>query len=140
MAKKISDKNLTDRTAKVASKADKILPHSGNDIAGPSPNASTNLIIYDIALRSVGRIFRLTLEKSLLARRYDRTKAKAIVENRSLIHTLASYGVTKIATRSLPGAAVVGGGLVIKTLFDRSKSRRAARRDGEKALDKQAED
>jgi hypothetical protein len=30
--------------------------------------------------------------------------------------------------------------LVVKTLFDRSKSRRAARRDGEKALDKQAED
>lgn len=140
MAKKISNENLTDRTAKVATKIGKIKPHSGNDIGGPSPNPNTNLIIHDIALRSVGRIVRLTLEKSLLARRYDRTKAKAIVENRSLIHTLAAYGVTKIATRSLPGAALVGGGLVVKTLFDRSKSRRAARRDGEKALDKQAED
>ena len=140
MAKKISNKTLTDRTAKAVSDPAKKGSNPENDIGGPSPNASTNLIINDIVLRSAGRIVRLTLEKSLLARRYDRKKAKAIVENRSLLHTLAAYGVTKLATRSLPGAAVVGGGLALKTLFDRSKSRRAAQRAGAKALDKQAED
>lgn len=119
--------------------ADK-LSKSGDDVAGPSTNPSTNLIIHDIALRSVGRLVRLTLEKGLLSRRYERTQAKAMVENRSLINVIAAYGATRIATRSLPGAAVVGGGLLVKALYDRSKSRRAARRAGDKALAEQAEE
>ncbi|MGB3377490.1 hypothetical protein [Allopontixanthobacter sediminis] len=140
MARKITNKAPTDRSAKAFRKAADKVTKSGNEIAGPSPNPSTNLIIHDIALRSMGRFVRLTLEKGLLSRRYDRTQAKAIVENRSLIHTLAAYGVTKLATRSLPGAAIVGGGLIAKTLYDRSKSRRSAQRAGDKALAEQAEE
>lgn len=140
MARKITNKAPTDRSAKkFRSAADKV-SGSGTEVAGPSTNPSTNLIIHDIALRSVGRFVRLTLEKGLLSRRYDRKQAKAIVENRSLIHTLAAYGVTKLATRSLPGAAVVGGGLLAKTLYDRSKSRRASQRAGDKALSDQSEE
>jgi hypothetical protein len=40
----------------------------------------------------------------------------------------------------VPGALLVGGGLLAKTLYDRSQSRRAARRAGDKALAKQAEE
>ncbi|MFM2410514.1 MAG: hypothetical protein RL481_1342 [Pseudomonadota bacterium] len=38
----------------------------------------------------------------------------------------ASLGVvaTRIATRSIPGALLVGGALVAKTLYDRSKAKR----------------
>jgi hypothetical protein len=105
-----------------------------NTVPGPSTNPATNLIIHDIILRSAGRLTRRTLEKALLGRRYGGQFAKDVVDNRSLVHTLAAYGVTKVATRSLPGAALVGGGLLLKTLFDRSQSKRKAQRKGDQAL------
>lgn len=89
-------------------------------------------------MRSAGRLLRLTLEKGLLGRRYGRDFAREAIENRSLLHTAAAYGATKIATRSLPGAALVWGGLLAKTLYDRRKSKRAARRAGDRLLAKQA--
>ncbi|MCA0978339.1 hypothetical protein LCM19_08185 [Qipengyuania flava] len=109
-----------------------------NTIPGPSPNPSTNVIIHDILLRSAGRLTRQTLEKALLGRQYGSKFAKDVVENRSLVQTLAAYGVTKVATKSVPGALLVGAGLFAKTLFDRSQSRRESRRSGEKALRKQS--
>ncbi|MBK63730.1 MAG: hypothetical protein CL575_12510 [Altererythrobacter sp.] len=109
-----------------------------NTIPGPSPNPSTNVIIHDILLRSAGRLTRQTLEKALLGRQYGSKFAKDVVENRSLVQTLAAYGVTKVATKSVPGALLVGAGLFAKTLFDRSQSRRQSRRSGEKALRKQS--
>lgn len=108
-------------------------------IPGPSTNPATNLIINDILLRSVGRLSRQTVEKALLGRQYGTQFAKAAVENRSIVHTLAAYGVTKLATRSIPGAAIVTSALALKVLFDRSQSRRQSRRAGEKALRKQAD-
>ncbi len=131
-------KHITDTLASGISKA------GGNTrtgkVPGPSPNPATNALIHDIALRSAGRIARLALEKGLLGKRYGAQFAKEAVENRSLLHTVAAYGVTKIATRSVPGAALVGGGLLLKTLYDRTQSRREARRAGDKALAQQAEE
>jgi hypothetical protein len=109
------------------------------DVPGLSPNPATNLIINDILLRSVGRLSRMTVEKAVLGRKYGSQFAKQAVENRSLVHTLAAYGVTKVATKSVPGALIVGTGLAFKVLFDRSQSRRKSRRAGEKTLRKQAD-
>ncbi len=92
--------------------------------------AATSLLITEIALRSVGRLTRESLEKVVARRRYDAAKAKAIVENRGIVHTLAAYGVTKLATRSVPGALLVGGGLLAKTLYDRSTAKRKSRKAG----------
>ncbi len=125
--------------AKIARAARKASPASDN-VPGPSPNPATNILIHDIALRSVGRVARIALEKGLLGKRYGADFAKRAVENRSLLQTVAAYGVTKLATRSVPGALLVGGGLLAKTLYDRSQSRRAARRAGDKALAKQADE
>ena len=111
---------------------------SDEAVPGPSPNSATNLIINDILLRSVGRLSRMTVEKAVIGRKYGSHFAKDAIENRSLIHTLAAYGVTKVATKSVPGALVVGAGLAAKVLFDRSIGRRKARRAGEKTLRKQA--
>ncbi len=111
-----------------------------NALPGPSTNPATNLLIADIALRGVGRILRNSVQKSVLRTRYDNRKASDIVDNRSIVTTLAIYGVTKIATRSVPGALLVGGGLLAKTLYDRGKSRNAAKRDGEKVINRMAED
>ena len=112
---------------------------SKNDVPGPSNNAATNLIIHDILMRSAGRLSRHTVEKLVLGRRFGAQFAKDAVENRSILHSLAAYGVTKLATRSVPGAAIVGGGLLAKVLFDRSQSRRKARRQGRKQLRAQAD-
>ncbi|TMM46696.1 hypothetical protein [Qipengyuania marisflavi] len=137
MAKKA--KHITDTMGKKIARAGRKASDE-NTVPGPSTDPSTNLIIHDIVLRSAGRLTRLTLEKGLLGRRYGTRFAKDVVENRSLLHTLAAYGVTKLATRSLPGAALVGGGLLVKTIFDRSKSKRAAKRDGNRVLREQAKE
>lgn len=113
-------------------------PSHDDKVPGPSPNASTNLIIHDIMLRSAGRLSRMAVEKAVLGRQYGKDFAKSAVENRSLVQTLAAYGVTKVATKSVPGALIVGAGLAVKVLFDRSQSRRKSRRDGERSLRKQA--
>ncbi|MEB3416886.1 hypothetical protein VCJ71_12515 [Alteriqipengyuania sp. WL0013] len=133
-------KHITDRGARKLRDIGDDIGSDGPEVAGPSPNAATNLLIHDLVLRSVGRIARQTVEKGLLQRRYGRNFAKDAVENRSMLHALAAYGATKVATRSLPGAALVGGGLLAKTLWDRSRGRRSARRAGDKLLNKQAEE
>jgi len=107
-------------------------------VAGPSTNPATNLIIHDIALRSAGRLSRMAVEKAVLGKQYGTKFAKEAVENRSMLQTLAAYGVTKVATRSVPGALVVGTGLALKVLFDRSQSKRKARREGDRSLRRQA--
>lgn len=110
-----------------------------SEVLGPSSNPSTNLIIQDIAMRAGGRLVRHTLEKGLLRGRYGGAGAKAIVENRSVVHTMVTAVLARYATRSLPGALLVGGGLVAKTLFDRSQSERAAKRAGDKSLKEMAD-
>lgn len=101
-----------------------------NHVPGPSPNPATNLLIHDIVLRSIGRLSRISVEKAMLGRKYGREFARETVDNRSSLHALAAYGVTKVATRSIPGFALVTTGLILKTLFDRSQSRRKAQREG----------
>lgn len=127
-------KHITDRGAKKLDRTATKINGPADSVPGPSTNPATNVLLTDILLRSVGRIARQTVEKGVLSRSYDSAAAKKIVENRSMIHSLAAYGVTKVATRSVPGALLVGGGLLAKTLFDRSQSKRAARRAGHEAL------
>ena len=127
--------HITDKAAKALRDDD--APDTGT-LPGPSPNPRTNALIHEIVLRSVGRLSRETAQKALLGKQYGSQFAKNAVENKSLVHTLATYGIAKVATRSLPGALAVGGGLVVKTLFDRAKGKRAARRAGEKSLRQQA--
>ncbi|RJY09965.1 hypothetical protein [Aurantiacibacter aquimixticola] len=125
--------HLTDRIA------DAMNDDSAETMPGPSPNPATNLLIYNILLRGVGRLSRQTVEKALLGRKYGKDFAKDAVENRSLLHAVAAYGVTKYATKSVPGFLLVSTGLLAKTLFDRSQGRRAAIRSGQKTLEKQAD-
>ncbi len=109
------------------------------EVPGPSPNPATNLLIHDLAMRAGGRVLRHTVEKGLLRGRYGGGSAKAIVENRSLVQTFVTALLARAATRSLPGAALIGTGLVAKTLYDRRKSKKAARQAGDRSLAKMAE-
>jgi hypothetical protein len=127
---------ITDAAGKAVAKA----TGDSDNVFGPSTNPATNLIIQDVAMRAGGRLVRHTLEKGLLRGRYGGEAAKAIVENRSLVNTLVSGMLARYATRSLPGAILIGTGLVAKTLFDRGTSKRRARRAGDRTLKKMAEE
>jgi hypothetical protein len=105
--------------------------------AAPSPNPMTNLLIADIVLRGGGRIMRHLVEANLLKTKYPPQKARDIIKGRGVIRTLAGAAVARLATRSVPGALVVGGGLLAKALYDRRKGAEA-RAKGEKAVDRRA--
>jgi hypothetical protein len=107
-------------------------------VPGPSPNPATNVLIAEVLVRSAGRIARQALERGLLRVHFEPGQAKGIVQGRGLAHSLVSTTVARVATRSVPGALLVGGGLIAKTLLDRSTSRRKARRKGDKQLAEQA--
>lgn len=106
---------------------------------GPSPNPMTNLILTDIALRGGGQLLRHAVERTLLSTQYDPAKAKKIVAGRTMVDTLISTALARVAMRSVPGAILVGGGLLAKTLFDRRRGKHAARLEGQKAIQKRVE-
>lgn len=97
---------------------------AGQDAA--SPNPMTNLILADVALRSGGQFLRHAVERALLGRTYTPEQARNIVKGRNMAQTLVGTAIARVATRSVPGALIVGGGLLAKTLYDRRRRNRAA--------------
>lgn len=93
---------------------------------GISPNPKTNFILADIALRGGGMLLRRSVERGLLGIRYSPGKAKQIVKGRGISQTLVGTALARVATRSVPGALIVGGGLLAKALYDRRQGRKAA--------------
>ncbi|TCM19012.1 hypothetical protein EDF56_104547 [Novosphingobium sp. PhB165] len=110
-----------------------------DDLHGPSPNPATNLVIADIALRGGAAIARRAVEHALLRQDYAPKKAASILKGRSLGESLVQGLLARVALTSVPGAIVVVGGLAAKTLYDRSRARKARAR-GELALAEMAED
>ncbi|WP_240704679.1 hypothetical protein [Croceicoccus sediminis] len=108
-------------------------------LPGLSPNPMTNLIVTDIALRGVGRITRRLTEKALLRTRYSSEDAEKVVAGRSMAQTLVSVAIARVATRSIPGALIVGTGILGKTLWDRSMGKTGARIEGRKQMQERME-
>ena len=105
---------------------------------GPSPNPMTNLIITDIALRGTGRLIRNLFEKNMLGVKYPADQAKALVSGRGMAQTLVGTAIARVATRSVPGALLVGGGLLAKAIYDRRHSGEA-REKGATQIEKRTE-
>ena len=105
---------------------------------GPSPNPMTNLLLADLALRGGGQLLRHAVERTMLGAKFSPGKARNIVSGRSMFQTLLGTAVARIATRSVPGAILVGGGLLAKTLFDRREGKAAARAKGQQQIIQQA--
>lgn len=141
MAKKPN--HITDKAGRASRDAAAPAGRKGSGFLALSPNPATNLFIADIAMRGISQLGRHTLQKAALQKDYGSDKAKKIVENKSLARTLALYGASRVATRSVPGAVLVSGGLLAKALLERrrakKKGRRAVERDGERTLDSMAE-
>ena len=105
---------------------------------GPSPNPMTNLLIADLALRGGGQLLRHVVERTVLGAKFSPAKAKNIIGGRTMFQTLLGTAAARIAMRSVPGAILVGGGLLAKTLFDRREDKRSARAKGQRQITAQA--
>jgi hypothetical protein len=109
-----------------------------DNVPGPSTNPATNLLIMDIAMRGASLLAARAIERAALRLRYRKDDAGDIVEGRSTISMLAATSAARVATRSVPGFLLVTGGLLAKTLIDRSLRPRDARRRGDRQLAAQA--
>jgi hypothetical protein len=120
---------------KAGSKAEATAKAAGD--TRPSPNPATNLLLADLALRGGGQILRRAVEFGLLGKAYSPEKAKNLIKGRSMAQTLVGTAIARIATRSVPGALIVGGGLLAKTLYDRKQGRNP-KVEGQQAIEDQA--
>lgn len=110
---------------KGAESAEKTAGSTVDAVATPSPNPMTNAVIADIALRAGGALLRRGVETGILGRSLGDRKAGRVVKGRGMVGTLVSTALARVATRSVPGAIVVGGGLLAKTLYERRHARKA---------------
>ncbi|MYL98612.1 hypothetical protein GR702_12635 [Novosphingobium sp. FGD1] len=127
------------RVVKVAPTSIKKLADNGGELHGPSPNPATNLVIADIVLRTGTTLARRAVERSVLGASYSPRKAKSILKGRTISETLLHGALARVAIGSVPGAILVGGALVAKTLYDRSRAGQA-RAEGAADLHEQAKD
>jgi len=88
----------------------------------PSSNPVTNFLIADIVLRAAGDLVRERVERGMISTTYDEDKVDELVDSSGLFSTIALYGVSRLATRSPAGLALVAGGLLLKTLYDRGRN------------------
>jgi len=129
----------SDSADTIKRKGQRLLPGDPMELHGPSPNPATNLLLADVALRTGTMVARRAVERQLLGAKYPANKAAAILKGRSLSETLLHTVLARTAVRSVPGAVLVGGGLIAKTLYDRAKGRQA-RGQGEAKLHKMSKD
>lgn len=137
-APKLSSKG-EDAAVAAKQKLKQALPRDPLGLNGPSPNPATNLLIADLALRSTTMLASRAVQRRLLGTKYPTRKAAAILRGRTLRESMFHTLVARVATRSVPGAIIVGGGLLAKTLFDRAKGRQA-KHEGDEKLQEMARD
>ncbi|MEO0062049.1 MAG: hypothetical protein RLZZ08_609 [Pseudomonadota bacterium] len=133
------DHGPADETTASASPRRRRAGRKARNVPGPSTNPATNLLIADVALRSSAMLLGRVAEKGLLRARFDPEKVHDIVAGRSMGSTLVTTAVARMATRSIPGFLLVTGGLLAKSVVDRSLNRRKSRRKGDRKLLRQAE-
>ena len=131
-------KHVSTYGARAVKKARDATPGEPQNMPGPTHNPATNLMMADIAIRAGSYVVRRAIEKGMLRGRYGKSTAKNIVKNKTLGQTLISFGLAKVATKNLPGAMIVGGGALAKTLYDRRQTKKGQRAEGDRDLIEQA--
>lgn len=107
------------RLDKIGRKPVEAAKDAADSVPPPSPNPMTTVLLADIALRAGGALLRRGVETGILGQKFGQKKAGNLVKGRSMTQTLVGTALARVATRSVPGAIVVGGGLLAKTLYDR---------------------
>ncbi|MDN3646322.1 hypothetical protein QWY75_08930 [Pontixanthobacter aestiaquae] len=93
-----------------------------------------------VAVKAGSYLISDFVQKRMLKGRYGIEDADAIIQKRGLKYKAAALVGAKVATKSVPGAALITGGMLAKALFDRGGKRRKARREADRKLLKKAED
>ncbi len=114
----------------------------GKPEAAETPAAETRIaetaaqsVLAAVVLRTGNALLKQSIERGILGRTPGVVKAaataaagiklpKAARPKRSLAAKIAMAAATRIATRSVPGAIVVGGAMLAKTLYDRKRSKK----------------
>jgi hypothetical protein len=100
-------------------------------MAGKPPKTGPGTIAADLALREGAALARRAMEKRLARSGYSKKQIRKIIEGKGFGRNVAATAIARLATRSIPGALVVGSGLVAKALFDLRRSRRGEPDAGE---------
>lgn len=98
----------------------------------PASSPLTTLILTDIAMSAGSALLARSvagrgIAGRVLARALPTRSPGGLIRGPSLAGSLVGTAIARIATRSVPGAIVVGGGLVAKALYERRKAKRAAK-------------
>lgn len=101
-------------------------PPGDAEPTGLRANPLVKLLLADVVVRNAGRVVRSQAAKRFIARHMG-IAPDQVAEKPSLAKRVAGVVALRVATRSVPGALVVGGGLLAHGLYKRGKARRAAR-------------
>lgn len=101
--------------------------------AAPLLGPIASVILADLALRGGQALVRRGVERGLL--KGEPVPQGRVVHGQSLPETVVGTVLATMARRSVPGALLVGGGLIAKALTDRYRARQAARAGTEAAQD-----
>lgn len=101
--------------------------------ASPLLGPIASVILADLALRGGQALVRRGVERGLL--KGQPVPQGRVVHGQSLPETVVGTVLATMARRSVPGALLVGGGLIAKALSDRYRARRAAQAEPEAADD-----
>jgi hypothetical protein len=116
-------------------------PDAAPDLPDPL-GPLTRTILAGIAMRAGSTLLKRSVDRGILGSAPEvlksaaraagvkaaETAAKAPKPKRGIGARLISAAATRIATRSVPGAIVVGGVMLAKTLHNHRKSRQASKR------------
>jgi hypothetical protein len=91
----------------------------------PSLSPIVTLIVADLAVRAGDRLVRQGVERGLLGGKPARTTR--VIRGRTLKETVIGTVLAEVARRSVPGAILVGGGLLAQALRDRRLARAEAK-------------
>lgn len=92
--------------------------------APPLLGPIATVILADLALRGGQALVRRGVERGLL--KGEPVPQGRVVHGQSLPETVVGTVLATMARRSVPGALLVGGGLIAKALADRYRARKAA--------------
>lgn len=81
----------------------------------------------DLVLRAGGYVLRRAVSKGVLRGQPAQTAERATDRHDDITTRVVTAAATAIATRSVPGALLVGTGMAIHALYKRGKARRAER-------------
>lgn len=86
----------------------------------------------DVVLRAGTRVTRDLLQTVVLAPIVG-SAARNMVQKRGMLGTAIGVGLSRLATKSIPGALAVGGLLIAKTIYDNKKAAKS-QAEGDVAL------